>query len=741
MSLLERRLICLVLFGLLPLALLSFTVLLHSAWNQKRELLGAAGDTMRALVTAVDSELMMSIASLEALAVSPRLAASDFASFHVEAQQLLARRPSWANIVVIDPSVKHLMNVRLPPEAPLPPVVEPASVVQTLRTGQAFVGVLVFNPVIGAHAFSVRFPVHRGGEVACVLTAIVRPDAIREVIKKQQIPASGLVAILDRQYRIVARSTNHEQWVGKLPSPDLLRLLQEGKQSGTARTTTLEGKPVYTVFFRSAITGWSAAVGIPVDALDRPIARSYAALSVSIVVSVLLGLFSAFLIGRTITRPMRELERMAGALGQGEPPCVPHTKLPEIRQVVAAMATAHVEREKLLHSEREARLHAEHANKAKDEFLAMLGHELRNPLAAISAASELLDRDRPGLDTAASREALGIIRRQTLYLGRLTNDLLDAGRVMLGKIMLDRQPLNLADVVQNAVDTLRNTGRLPEQYQLTLSLNPVWVKADSTRIDQIVSNLLNNAVKYTPPPGAITICTHSQDQDAILNVRDTGVGIEADLLPRVFDVFVQGRRSLDRSQGGLGIGLALVRRLVELHGGSVEAKSDGPGKGSEFTLRLPMIEPGNCQWAHTGSCNRSEKRSKIVIVDDNNDFRIALGRMLKGDGHEIHEACDGPSGIETVLRVQPQIALVDIGLPGLDGYHVVQAIRQQLHGRVRLIAMTGYGSPHDVGRGLCAGFDAYLIKPFELDELHRLISDPSPGNSHELRSAPPALPS
>jgi CheY-like chemotaxis protein/two-component sensor histidine kinase len=332
-------------------------------------------------------------------------------------------------------------------------------------------------------------------------------------------------------------------------------------------------------------------------------------------------------------------------------------------------------------------------------------------------ASQILDR--VGVSAAAADQAKVIIQRQVRHLSHLTDDLLDAGRVMMGKINLDRKPIDLADTVRGAVETLRNTGQL-SQHELTVSLNPVWVEADATRIDQIVDNLLTNAVKYTPSPGAISVAVERDGANAVFRVCDSGLGLDPDLTPRIFDLFVQGERSLDRSQGGLGIGLTLVRRLAELHGGRVEAKSEGPGKGSEFIVRLPAIEDLDKPPASSTSSPAGEPRT-IVIVDDNPDALISLRYLLELDGHQVHEASDGPSGVETILRECPDIALIDIGLPVLDGYAVAQTIRSRSERRVRLIAVTGYGNREDVNRGMLAGFDEYLVKPVDPSILGKLI--------------------
>jgi PAS domain S-box-containing protein len=727
---LESRLFLIVLAGLLPLAVLSFATLLYNAQTQRHELIEASKDTMRAVVTAVDAELAVSLAALDALAGSPRLAAGDLPGFHKEARELLERRTGWLNVVLSDPSANQKMNAYLPYGTPLPSKVDPAAIEDAVRTGKQGVGNVVLSPVLKRHAFSVRVPIVQDGAVRYVLTAAISPDSIRGILDRQRIPKEGVVAIFDKNHSIVARTRSQEEWVGKKPSPGLLALLEQGGEGGFATTHTLEGRRVYSVYWRSPQSGWSAAVGIPTEAIDSPIRRSYAVLGGAILISLLLGFWAAYLLSRTVSRPLRDLARAAVAVGQGEMPVVTQSDLPEVREVATALSTAYIEREKLLEGERdarlfeqEARMQAENANRAKDEFLAMLGHELRNPLAAITTASELLDiLDRtPSRDKEAAGEARAIIRRQVRHLTRLTDDLLDAGRVILGKINLEREPVDLAAIVRGTVETLRATGRLGG-IELHVQLEQAWVEGDVTRLDQVVANLLVNAVKYTPQPGSIHVTLTVQDGEAILRVCDTGLGLEADLLPRIFELFVQGRRSLDRSQGGLGIGLTLVRRLVELHGGRVEAKSEGPNKGSEFIVTLPAIDAPDSVPIGAAEGTPLAPRT-VVIVEDNRDVRAGLRAALELDGHRVVEAEDGAAGIDAVLKEEAEIALIDIGLPLVDGFGVARALRERAVHKVQLIAMTGYGSEEDINRGKLAGFDAYLVKPVDLGALQRLMSD------------------
>jgi signal transduction histidine kinase/ActR/RegA family two-component response regulator len=504
-------------------------------------------------------------------------------------------------------------------------------------------------------------------------------------------------------------------------------MLARDSEGASGVTTTLEGASVYTVYRRSAESGWSAAIGIPTAIVDAPVIRSYVVLGGSMLASVLLGLGAAFFTGRTVTGPMRKLERAAASVARGEAPMLPETDLPEIRQAMLALLSAHIEREKLLHSERHARLleqnarlAAELANKTKDEFLAMLGHELRNPLAAIATAAQVLEHSEQTPRKDVEQHAKAIIRRQVHHLGKLTDDLLDAARVMMGKIVLERRPIDLAQLVRNTVDTLRNTGQL-QRHECRTQLDPVWVNADPTRIDQVVTNLLTNAVKYTPPPGRIEVSVRRTSGNAVFSVRDSGLGLELELLPRIFDLFVQGERALDRSQGGLGIGLTLVRRIAELHEGRVEARSEGAGKGSEFIVQLPAIE-APAEALETAVTPRSATRRRIALVEDNEDVRSGLRVLLEMEGHEVLEASDGLQGVDTILREQADIALIDIGLPHLDGYGVARAVRSRARRPVMLVAMTGYGSREDAERGTQAGFDAYMVKPVDVAILSELIA-------------------
>ena len=388
------------------------------------------------------------------------------------------------------------------------------------------------------------------------------------------------------------------------------------------------------------------------------------------------------------------------------------------------------------------------ADRRKDEFLAMLGHELRNPLAAIRNALWLLDETGSGGELEARQRS--VIDRQTHHLVRMVDDLLDVSRVTRGKISLQHQAVNLGELVQRCLTEL-GMRRLAEAHELTLDLRTetVCVEGDPVRLEQVVCNLLHNAVKYTPRGGSVSVSAAEEEGQAVIRVLDTGLGISNDMLGKIFETFTHVERSRKRSEGWLGLGLPLVRSLVELHGGSVEARSAGRGLGSEFVVRLPLHPLGAEAMASAPAETPCESPSaegagtlRILIVEDNHDGRESLRDLLEIWGHKVETAANGPDGVEAALTSLPEVALIDIGLPGLDGNEVAQRIRAALDGdRMALIAMTGYGQPEDRRRALQAGFDAYLVKPVDPDELAGTLqelgrssrSKPGPG-SRALRN-------
>ncbi len=358
-------------------------------------------------------------------------------------------------------------------------------------------------------------------------------------------------------------------------------------------------------------------------------------------------------------------------------------------------------------------------DRRKDEFLAMLAHELRNPLAPIRSGLDLLGMQ-------GSNETVEIMQEQVRHLVRLVDDLLDVSRIIRGKIQVRKEIVRLSDILERSIDAARPLFE-SQRHELTVSLPPapVWLNADPVRVGQIVTNLLNNAAKYTQQGGHIWLSANQEDGQAVIVVRDNGIGIDKTLLPRIFDLFTQGHRTLDRSQGGLGIGLTLVKSLTEMHGGTVDAFSEGIGKGSTFKIRLPASRQPIEQDVHGTSPELNTAR-RILIVEDNVAAAKLLVRLLKAIGnHEVQVAYDGETGLGVAKSFQPEVVLLDIGLPGIDGYEVAKRLRKLPHGdRPLLAAVSGYGQEEDRRRSMAAGFDEHLLKPVGLDVVQSLFHHP-----------------
>jgi signal transduction histidine kinase len=372
------------------------------------------------------------------------------------------------------------------------------------------------------------------------------------------------------------------------------------------------------------------------------------------------------------------------------------------------------------------------ADRRKDEFLAMLAHELRNPLAAIVSSLPLLER-RAAHDDVEQR-ARDVIRRQTNHLGHLVDDLLDVARVTQGKIELAREPVDLVAVLRRVVATIRQAKTDPRRQALTAALpeGRIVVRGDATRLEQLFTNLLDNASKYSAPGGRIAIAVEVAAAASRVRVRivDDGIGIDPRLLPTIFGLFAQAPVALARSNGGLGIGLTLVKALAELHGGSCVARSDGAERGSEFEVDLPLESTDAApEPARAPGPARTQNGRRLLIVEDNVDAQEMLATLCELLGHDVHTADDGPSALVRAEQVVPEVALVDIGIPGLDGYEVARRLRARFGDRLLLVALTGYGAPEQRQAAWDAGFDEHVVKPIDPARLEQLLATAGPAAS------------
>ena len=382
-----------------------------------------------------------------------------------------------------------------------------------------------------------------------------------------------------------------------------------------------------------------------------------------------------------------------------------------------------------IQDQKEMQEHLQEMDRRKDEFLATLAHELRNPLAPIRNSLQFLRL--AGTDHTATERAVEIIDRQVNHMVRLVDDLLEVSRITRGKIELRKEAVDLAEIIDMAVETSRPLIEAAgHRFEVSLPQEPVTLEVDCVRVSQVIANLLNNAAKYTDAGGQIWLTAFAESREVIISVRDTGVGISADMLPKVFDMFTQIGCSLDRSQGGLGIGLTLSRSLIELHGGRIDARSAGAGRGSEFVIRLPLARVDESEKLPLPRSRTDEDRvggsqsRRVLVVDDNVDSAESLALWLRLVGHEVRLVHEGLAALEEARVFRPEIVVLDIGLPDIDGYQVAELLRQEagLEGML-LIALTGYGQDEDRQRCYDAGFDEHLIKPVDPASLEALLSD------------------
>jgi signal transduction histidine kinase len=558
----------LVLATIVPVAAFAAVVGYFVVHEQRETFRRGAEERTLAVLTAVDNELAGSISALLALATLPALDAGDLEAFRDLAQRVLAVQPDWQNINLARPDGQQAMNLQVPAGGPLPNIGGLDGSFDRLRaTGKPVVSDLAVGPVLKRWSFAVRVPVTRNGSIRYVLSAGVRAESISRVIRAQGLPAEWVGVVVDRNGRIVARNFNPEETIGRLASESLRAALDQSDR-GWFAGSTLEGTTVYTPYRRSDISGWSYAMGIPAGVVDKAAWHAAGVLAVGLVAALALTFGLAHFVGRRISAPIASLASAATAIGRGE-----HVAVPEVREIEEIRRLSGTLRETLETLQR--------ADREKDRFLAVLSHELRNPLAAMATSAHILGAADAGSEDA--RAASGIIDRQARHMGRLVDDLLDINRISLGKVALRREHFDLADAIKSVASTWRRPDRLAA-HELSVLVEPCPLDGDRARIEQVIDNLIDNAVKFSPAGGKIAVTLARRPGAAVVRVADEGIGLTPDECARVFELFAQG----ERSQGGLGIGLALVRQLVELHGGTAAAFSAGPGRGTTIELRFPL---------------------------------------------------------------------------------------------------------------------------------------------------------
>lgn len=708
---LRRHLLELALLSLIPAAIFS-AVVVYALWKaQERERIAIQFQTVQALAGAVEGALAGAIRRTRLL--GKFAGSSDTSAFEQTARLVLQESADWSNVILLSPTGEQVFNLAAGPGDVLPSI-DRAEHREARQLNKVVLTDVFVSPRRGKPVVNIIAPLDSARYEGYLLLVSLDLAYFDRLISHKDQPAGSLTSLLDANKRIIARSAEADARRGNLIREDNLRTLQ-GEREGTARIRTIEGLRVYNTW-TTINNGWTVTYGPPASAIEAPLKQSLVLLAGSWLLAFGLGLALALRKQRRLARYFHMLLVKADSVEGGWPIRFAESDIDELNQVLRKLHEARGALQEALEREREAREAAEHANNAKDRFLAMLGHELRTPLAAISSATHVMASDRA---THQDREkAFNIISRQTRHLTAMVNELLDVSRAVTGKIKLQRQPINLGETARHVLEAHEVSGVL-SNHTVIVDVADVWIDADKTRLEQVVQNLLANAATYTPHGNAIQVRVRRDNDEALFQVADAGVGISQADLPHVFDLFFQAEQDVHRPYSGLGIGLTLVKSLVEMHGGTVAVHSPGRGKGTTFTVKLPAthVPPiGKC-----GSAHHDCAPQKILIVEDNADTRESLKRVLALAGHEVEEAADAPEALSILCHRQPDVALLDIGLPGMDGHDLAREIRNRHGAAISLVAVTGYGLESDIERSLAAGFDAHLTKPLDFDVLHDVI--------------------
>lgn len=592
-------------------------------------------------------------------------------------------------------------------------------------------GNYVFGRVIQKHTINLTYPIFdANAEVIAVVFAALDLSELDKFVDGINLSPGSILVTADSGGSIISRRPDPQDWFGKKVTDEMFDAMSQADRP----PTLLKGPDGVTRLHAFArigtpeISDFSVTIGIPSADIVAAATRDQITALLTLAATTLLALIATWFLGEvTIVRRVRALVGTADKIALGKLDA--RTGIQYGREEISLLARAVDGMAEALQKKDAERNSAEEglraADRRKDEFLAMLAHELRNPLAPISSAAQILK-----LVNSADprvRQTGDIIGRQVEHMTGLIDDLLDVSRVTRGLITLSKEQLDLRTVVDNAIEQVRSLLET-RRHRLIVEMpsEPVCVYGDRMRLIQIVSNLLNNAAKYTPEDGEISLWVKVSGDACSLGIKDNGMGISSSLMPHVFELFSQADRTPDRSQGGLGLGLSLVKSLVELHGGTITAHSDGPGQGSEFIFGLPRLigsqAPLRGQVETAQSLATSQKPLSVMVVDDNEDAANMVTALLRSLGYAVAVEYSGSEALKSVAAEAPQVFLLDIGMPDMDGYELAGRLKQMPHtAGATLIALTGYGQEEDRRRSKAAGFDHHLVKPADMQELAVLL--------------------
>jgi signal transduction histidine kinase/ActR/RegA family two-component response regulator len=712
----RSHLLLLALGSVLPVLAFAVFVTALMVDREQRTFATAAIERLRGTMAAIDADIRGHETTLLAQAGLGSLESGNLDAFRADMQRVLVTQPNWANITLARPDGEQLLNAASPDREPVHRQARDlATTERAARTRSLAVGGIMYGPVSKELGITIAVPVVRDGGAKYVLGAFIRTSDFLPIVSQQRLGEGWVTGLIDATGRFIARVPPPPSEFASEAFRAKVALTSEGWYRGA----TAEGLDSYSAHITSPLTGWSIGLGVPADEVLAGARRTAWLMGSGMVFMIALAALLAIWLAQRVSGPVDAIARRARAIALGEAPpdAQAETRIAELEGVVAALNDAAVsvrERQRLLEREKEL---LQDADRAKDAFIAMLSHELRNPLSALTSASDLLER--ASHDHELAIRSRGIIRRQTRHMTRLIEDLLDVSRLVAGKVQLNSEIFDLGEIVRTVLNTWNAAGRF-ERHKVRSDVAGAWVEADRSRVEQILSNLLDNALKFSPGDTAITVATRREGPDAVLEVSDEGSGLSPDMLDTAFDLFVQGEQGLARASGGMGVGLALARRLAELQGGNLSVRSE-LGRGAAFRLRLPAVvvaagtrEPGTVHALHG--------KRRILVVDDNEDARLTLVALLNIKGHEVQQAADGNEALRMARTAWPEIILLDIGLPGIDGYEVARRLRVHGHDGTALIAISGYGQMADKQRAAEAGFDEHLTKPVSPERLDEVIA-------------------
>ncbi len=677
-------------------------------------------ERVRALRLVLDTDVDATIRALRSQAERPELIAAgappaDAAALRQALQRQLSHQLRWSALLVVEPDGRE--SVRLDRSAASPvPALDERTLRQTLQGGVPAGSGLVG----GAGQVPVSFvvvPVLHEGQVRRVLAAAIPHGEWLALLSDYPVDHGATLSLVDQDGMVIARTLNPGRWLGSRASDEFLRHTGAASE-GAFASIGLEGQRFHTAFSHLERLPWTLATGVPAERGEAPLRRQMALLAGGVLLAMAIAAVVVAVLRRRILAALHGLgdvsrlrdpatDGAAAALPIGEADQLRAQLRDTLRSETAARAEAET-----------ARAQADSANRSKDDFLAMMAHELRNPISAMSTAVALLEATHATPET--DRHAREVLRRQVQKMTRMVDDLIDGARVARGAVVLHPAPLDLARLVEETLDGFEAGGRL-RHLRIERELQPgLVVNGDALRLEQVVGNLVDNAAKFTRDEGRLQVTLRAADGQAELVLADNGIGMDGGLLRRLFEPYTQADPGIDRARGGLGLGLHVVRRLVELHGGSVQAHSEGPGRGARFTVRLPLAQPEPTAAPQRQSGGLPPLR--VALVEDNPDGREAVAQLLQMAGHEVQVAADGEAGLALLQREAFDVALVDLGLPLLDGLRLAQRLREAGGARPGvLLTLTAYGDALTQADAAQAGFEGFLQKPFDLREFELTV--------------------